>query len=69
MNKLSVRDKKDRCGRVKSEDGIEPLRLFNLRLKEVRYVRLEKEKGIGPLNEQYERSKILRKVLQLKSGS
>jgi hypothetical protein len=60
MNTLSLRDKRVRCGRVKSEDGIEPLSLFSMRLKDVRYVSLEKERGIGPLNKQYERSKILR---------
>ncbi|KAK7299984.1 hypothetical protein RJT34_10815 [Clitoria ternatea] len=41
--------RKVRCGSVKSEDGVEPLRLLRERCREVRCVRLEKEGGIDPL--------------------
>ena len=57
-------------GRVKSEDGTEPLRLLYERSMEVRCVRLEKEGGIDPWKPQAERSKKPREVvLQLTSGS
>jgi hypothetical protein len=36
--------------KAQSEHGIEPLRLFLEILREVRYVKLEKNRGIGPFN-------------------
>jgi hypothetical protein len=36
--------------KAQSEDGTAPLRLFLEILREVRYVKLEKNRGIGPFN-------------------